>query len=318
VKLTKLFYLGEYYMTVQNMIPMYLTHCQNTKKLGQLTLKAYGIDLKQFLSWLTETNRYALPITQADKGVLSDYIARISGVYKAKSLKRKIASLKAFFNYLEFEDYIAVTPFRKIKCHVKEPRRLPKALTLFDIEKLLRCLYRDERELSVSQTRNIAVFEMLFATGLRVSELSHLKLCDYDTSSQILTIKGKGDRERLIYINNSAVIEAIGGYLATRNAANCAYIFVNRLGQRLSEQSIRFFIEKLGKSVLNKLITPHMLRHSFATLLLEEGVDITYIKNFLGHSSISTTQIYAAATTHKQRQILTSFHPRNRIRIVNE
>lgn len=300
------------------MIPIYLSYCRDTKKLEALTLKAYNIDLEQFCNWLKSTNNQELPITQADKNILSDYLASISGSYKAKSLKRKIASLKAFFNYLEFEDYITVTPFRKIKCTVKEPKRLPKALSLFNIEKLLHKLYSTETLLSFSQIRDIAVFEILFATGLRVSELSHLKLSDFDINTQTISVKGKGDRERLMYINNSAVLESVNNYLSVRPATENDYFFINRLGQRLSEQSIRFFIEKLGKEVLNKHVTPHMLRHSFATLLLEEGVDITYIKNFLGHSSISTTQIYAAATTLRQRQILTSFHPRNRIRLSSE
>lgn len=305
-------------MPLQNIISIYLTYCRDTKKLEPLTLKAYSIDLAQFHTWLVENNLQELPALQIDKAVLSNYLSSVSGVYKAKSLKRKIASLKAFFNFLEFNDYITVTPFRKIKCYVKEPVQLPKALSLFDIEKLIRALYSNKKDCFCTHIRSIAIFEILFATGLRVSELSHLRLCDYDSNTQTIHIKGKGNKERLIYVSNSTVLDAINSYLSVRPAADNDYIFINRLGQRLSEQSIRFFIKKLGKSVLNKHITPHMIRHSFATLLLEEGVDITYIKNFLGHSSITTTQIYAAATTFRQRQILASFHPRNRIRLTSE
>jgi integrase/recombinase XerD len=120
-------------------------------------------------------------------------------------------------------------------------------------------------------------------------------------------------------VNNSNVLFALRNYLSIRPVTNSPFFFINRIGKQISAQSVRFFIERLGKAVLNKLVTPHMIRHTFATLLLEEGVDITYIKSFLGHASISTTQIYAASTTYKQRQILTTLHPRNRIVVgVNE
>jgi len=158
----------------------------------------------------------------------------------------------------------------------------------------------------------------MFATGIRASELCNIKLSDIDFETQILSIKGKGNKERLSVINNPHVISALTNYLSTRPITSSLFFFKNRIGKQISSQSVRFFIKALGKTVLNKLVTPHMVRHTFATLLLEEGVDITYIKSFLGHASISTTQIYAASTTYKQRQILTALHPRNRIRVARE
>lgn len=301
-------------MTVNNAIQVYLSQCTNIKKLEPLTLKAYSIDLRQFCN-------YAVPainsITQFDKALVSNYIDTISEKYSAKSLKRKVASLKAFFNYLEFEDMIVVTPFRKIKLNIKEPKRIPKALSLFDMEKLLSFLYSDTSN-KITAIRNIAVFELLFATGIRISELCNILLSDINLETQTVSVKGKGNKERMAFIGNAYVVSALQSYIAVRPDNGSPFLFINRLGNQISTQSVRFFIEALGTTVINKHITPHMIRHTFATLLLEEGVDITYIKSFLGHSSISTTQIYAASTTFKQRQILTTLHPRNRIRVARE
>ena len=251
---------------------------------------------------------------------MQNYIEEISKKYVAKSLKRKIASVKAFFNYLEFEDLIVVTPFRKIRLNIKEPKRLPKSLSLFDMERLLSFLYNQNSRTRTKKLfiRNLAIFELMFATGIRVSELCNIRLSDINFETQTLSIKGKGNKERLSVVSNPHVISALKNYLSIRPITKSPYFFINRIGKQTSTQSVRFFIEALGKTVLNKLVTPHMIRHTFATLLLEEGVDITHIKSFLGHASISTTQIYAASTTYKQRQILSTLHPRNRVGGVRE
>ncbi|MCL2848144.1 MAG: tyrosine-type recombinase/integrase [Firmicutes bacterium] len=301
-------------MTIENAINTYLAQCINIKKLEPLTLKAYTIDLSQFTDFVSnKTNT----IDELDKAVVASYIDSISGQYKAKSLKRKIASLKAFFNYLEFEDMITVTPFRKIRVNIKEPRQIPKALSLFDMEKLLSHIYNNNSQ-KIAVIRNTAIFELFFATGIRISELCDIQLSDLNIESQSVSIRGKGNKERLAFISNSYAVDALREYISVRPETDIPYLFINRLGNKISSQSIRFYIKALGKIILGKHITPHMLRHTFATLLLEEGVDITYIKSFLGHSSISTTQIYAASTTYKQRQILTTLHPRNRIRISHQ
>jgi integrase/recombinase XerD len=296
-------------MIIKAAICNYLAQCSDIKKLEPLTLKAYTIDLKQFYEFASLKTS---SISELDKMLVQSYIEEISKKYVAKSLKRKIASVKAFFNYLEFEDLIVVTPFRKIRLNIKEPKRLPRSLSLFDMEKLFSFLYSQTRTKKIF-IRNLAILELMFATGIRVSELCNIRLIDMNLETQTLSIKGKGNKERLGVVNNSNVLFALRNYLSIRPVVNSPFFFINRIGRQISAQSVRFFIERLGKTVLNKLVTPHMIRHTFATLLLEEGVDITYIKSFLGHASISTTQIYAASTTYKQRQILTMLHPRNRI-----
>ena len=299
-------------MTINIAIRNYLAQCSDIKKLEPLTLKAYNIDLRQFCEFIGPK---ASSVSELDKTIVQSYIEEISKKYVAKSLKRKIASVKAFFNYLEFEDLIVVTPFRKIRLNIKEPKRLPKSLSLFDMEKLLSFLHSQTHVKKIF-IRNLAIFELMFATGIRVSELCNIKLSDMNLETQTLSVKGKGNKERLSVVNNPHVVSALRNYLSVRPATDSPFFFINRIKKQISPQSVRFFIEALGKAVLSKLVTPHMIRHTFATLLLEEGVDITYIKSFLGHASISTTQIYAASTTYKQRQILADLHPRNRIGVV--
>ena len=164
--------------------------------------------------------------------------------------------------------------------------------------------------------RDIAVIGLLFATGVRVSELCSLRTDTVNLSTGEIIIYGKGSKERVIQISNQAVLSAVSLYYIA-NAADIeasGWFFINRRRHRLSDQSVRNMINKyVGIAGINQHITPHMIRHSFATLLLEEDVDIRYIQQLLGHSSINTTQIYTHVSLKKQRDILASKHPRNKI-----
>ncbi len=166
--------------------------------------------------------------------------------------------------------------------------------------------------------RNTAIIELLFATGARISEICSLKLKDIDLTSKTVRIFGKGSKERIIQIENDDVISILMRYmLSTANHSQPdSYLFLNSRHNRLSEQSVRTVITNLEKQISSPIhITPHMFRHSVATLLLEEDVDIRYIQKILGHSSINTTQIYTHVTSSKQREILRTKHPRNKIHI---
>ena len=164
--------------------------------------------------------------------------------------------------------------------------------------------------------RDIAVLEILFATGARVSEICSLTPSTVNTVDHTIKFYGKGSKERIIQIENQNVLKAVKNYyiMFQDEIASSGYFFVNKLKNRLTEQSVRAMINKYVKlSNTNIHITPHMFRHSFATLLLEEDVDIRYIQKMLGHSSISTTQIYTHVSMSKQKEILTTKHPRNKI-----
>lgn len=290
----------------------YLNACRFQKNLNEKTIKAYRIDLRQFFDFLQESG------APPSKAALIEYVEYLNQTYKPKSVKRKIATLKAFFHYLEEEEILPDNPFRRLKLHIQQPKTLPRVVPLHLIETMLRVAYAEISSTSgtarKTAIRNTAVMEMLFATGVRVSELCGLNVKDVDLTRACIMVWGKGAKERLLYIGNTEVLNALKQYLGLAERSADSPLFLNRRGSRLSEQSVRLILRKYEqKAHLTLHVTPHMFRHSFATLLLEEGVDIRYIQKMLGHSSIVTTQIYTDVATAKQREILTQKHPRNQL-----
>lgn len=296
----------------------YLEFCLKRKNLDRKTIKSYSIDLKQFKSFVIENN-----LIWNDKNTIEKYIESLHAQYQPKSVKRKIASIKAFFHYLELEEIIEVNPFHKIQIKYKEPFILPKTIPIKNIETIINFAYLSYKnahtEYSKNTTlRNILILELLFATGMRISELCYLTLEQIDLTEYIIKIYGKGSKERLIHICNKNVQHLLSKYekIKKRETYGNKFLFTNRLHNRLSEQSVRNMINNYAKlSGISLHITPHMFRHSFATLLLEEDVDIRYIQQMLGHSSITTTQIYTHTSINKQKDILTTKHPRNKLNI---
>ena len=299
----------------------FLFHCKFEKNLSKKTLAAYKIDLRQFKSFC-ETKTDLDQLQNVDKHILKRYLETISSKFKPKTLKRKLASLKAFFNHMQFEDEIVINPFNKVRIKIKEGKRIPRTIEPKIIKRLYKYLYNKKEELEVGSyayaviVRDIAIIELLFSTGLRVSELSHLKSSFMDLNKSSIRIIGKGNKERLIPICNTDTKEALICYykIYKEKIENAEYFFLNRLDRRFSEQSVRFMIKKyIQKLNIDANITPHMFRHSLATMLLENEVDLRYIQDLLGHSSINTTQIYLSVNKKKQRRILTKKHPRNNL-----
>ena len=302
----------------------FLLHCRVEKNLSSHTIKAYQLDLNQFFNYLSVKGQ-VMDMKKIDKQILRDYLHHLQGPNKVKTIKRKIATLKALFTYLEFEDRIAVSPFRKMRIKIKEPLQLPGVLTLNEVKTLFQAVYHIRQACSdtasytyKSIVRDIVVLELLFATGIRVSELCHLKKGDINIEQKYIQVNGKGSRERVIQVCTKEIIRIIKEYidLFHPSGSGFSYFFINRLGSRLSEQSVRFMIKKYAHlAKLGKAVTPHMFRHTFATLLLEKEVDIRYIQQLLGHSTITTTQIYTHITRHKQEEILTTRHPRGSFKV---
>ena len=293
----------------------YLKLCKFQKQLNSKTLKAYQIDLKQFVYFLEEYN-YAV-----GKDSMSEYLTNLHKNFRPKTIKRKIASIKAFFNYLEYEEILDNNPFERIKTNFREPFMLPRTIPLKIIQDILIAAYETLNNANSefqkkSTQRDVTVLELLFATGARVSEICLLKKENVNLQDKYIKIQGKGSKERIIQIGNSYVFKALEDYIKIffLQIEKDGFLFVNRLNNRLSEQSVRLMVKKYAHmcGTTNK-VTPHMFRHSFATLLLEEDVDIRYIQKLLGHSSIVTTQIYTHVTLEKQKHILESKHPRNKI-----
>lgn len=299
--------------TLKDHVTEYLEHCEYRKRLNAKTLKAYRIDLGQYELFCSAATDFT------SKNTLDRFITGLHRLYEPKTVKRKIASLKAFFHYMEYQEQLDENPFAKIDVRFREAKLLPKTIPFHTIQAFLSTLYA-QKEQAASEChlrcciRNIAVIELLFATGMRISELCSLKPSDIDLEGNNVLIYGKGAKERILQLGNPDVINALTLYRETfqKEIDACGYFFVNRLQRRLSDQSVRLMINRCAELAgITQHITPHMFRHSFATLLLEQDVDIRYIQRMLGHSSISTTEIYTHVSNAKQKDILVHRHPRN-------
>ena len=298
---------------LQTNIQKYLEYCEHQKRLDVKTLKSYRIDLRQFTEQYPSAN-----ITDIIADVLEDYITKLHQLYKPKTVKRKISSLKAFFHYLEYKEIINKSPFYKVQVRFREPTKLPKTIPLNIVELFLSTIYKQRTNAKTlyqkkNALRDVAVIELLFATGMRISELCSLRPIDVNLYDGSILIYGKGNKERILQIGNSSVIHILQEYKKCfHNECECNHrFFVNQNGTIMSDQSVRRMIKKYTSLAAIELhITPHMFRHTFATSLLEADVDIRYIQEMLGHSSIHITEIYTHVSMSKQRDILSTKHPR--------
>lgn len=258
--------------SIEQAVKQYLKTCEFQKNLDAKTVKAYRIDLRQFTEYLTEQN------AEIDRETVKSYIMYLNQRYKPRSVKRKIASLKALCTYLEDEELLEVNPFARLKIKLQEPFILPRTIPLRVIERMLAAAYHELRCGEPEQTRrkalrNAAVMELLFATGMRVSELCGLNTDDVDLVDGTVRIFGKGAKERILQITNVEVLSVLRSYTQVFKPIERGAFFLNQRKTRLSEQSVRLMLRKYADQIGTPLhITPHMYRHSFATLLLEEDV----------------------------------------------
>lgn len=298
---------------IESLVKNYLSYCSSQKRLDSKTVKAYRIDLTQFINYL---GTYELTMITQD--ILEMYISILHKNYKPRTVKRKIASIKALFHYFEYKNLIEQNPFNKLHIKFREPVILPKIIPLHTMEYLLKTIYNQQNNAKTSYQRRAAirdsaVCEMLFATGIRISELCSLSVLDVNLYEGIILVHGKGSKERRLQLGNVDVIEALKRYKTEflTEIQNCQNFFVNQSGRPLSDQAVRRMIAKYSNlAAIDLHITPHMFRHTFATCLLEADVDIRYIQEMLGHSSINITEIYTHVAVSKQRDILTAKHPR--------
>lgn len=270
----------------------YLSHCEHQKRLDSKTLKAYRIDLGQF----SKSTGITDPI-DVSSNILEIYISTLHEKYKPKTVKRKIASLKAFFHYLEYREVVILNPFNKIQIKFREPTVLPKIIPLLTVESFLSTIYTCRRQAPTAYQRknalrDAAIIELLFATGMRISELCSLKAGDISLSDRSLLIYGKGNKERRMQIGNDDVLHVLAEYHNTfhNKSTSNGVFFINQNQTPVSDQAVRRMINKyVSLAAIDLHITPHMFRHTFATSLLEADVDIRYIQEMLGHSSINIT-----------------------------
>lgn len=297
----------------QIILEEYISFCHSQKRLNYKTLNAYKIDIQQFFELLN-----LMSINNITPDVLESYISHLHQKYKPKTVKRKIASLKAFFHHLEYKDLISQNPFNKIHVKFREPVILPKTIPLHTVEVFLGTIYHQRNHAKTIYQRkialrDIAVIELLFSTGIRISELCSLNVNNVNLQDGTILILGKGSKERCMHIGNDKVISILSEYKKEYlpEIYISKHFFVNPSGQVLSDQSVRRMIKKYSKLAAIELhITPHMFRHTFATCLLEADVDIRYIQEMLGHSSINVTEIYTHVAMAKKKDILIHKHPR--------
>lgn len=290
-------------------IAQYLQTCEFEKNLSSDTLKAYRIDLTQFAAFAQDS--------VVDKALLGRYTAHLNQHFAPRSVKRKLASVRAFYSALEEQERIEESPFRRFRVHIVYPKELPRVIPTGTVEAILREAYGQHQGSGNRWAlRDILVLELLFDTGMRVSELCKLtpETFQLGQNSLRLLIHGKGRKERVLQIATMEVVALAEQYMRVfgEGINNAGFILLNRRGRPLTTQGVRQIISRhIQAAAVQGHITPHMFRHTFATALLDGGADIRYIQGLLGHSSISTTEIYTHVATGQQSAILAQRHPRN-------
>jgi integrase/recombinase XerD len=302
--------------SLNDSIQVFLNHCEYERNFSAHTVKAYRLDLCQFTRFTVEQGKSST-VTQVDRSLIREY-TRTLYHYKPRTQRRKLAAVKSLFGFLEREGILESNPARNLRLDIRLGRILPRTVSLSVLQAFFRQVYANRRS-RVEQTqpchlaiRDVALFELMFSTGMRVSEISNLLVTTVDLERGAVLVRGKGNKERLIPICDDQVHSALIAYVAVQGPSRepDGFFFTNRFGRRLSEQSIRMALKRHAKAAGLEKITPHIFRHTVATMLLEQGVDLRFIQTFLGHSSIVTTTIYAHVNDKSQRDVLNHRHPR--------
>lgn len=287
----------------------YLHYLKVERGLSENTINSYGIDLKLFLEYLRENE---IPsFKQVNKEVIVNYMQSEKNNNKANSsILRSVSSLRKFFQYLAQEKIIEKDPMLLIDTP-KKKQHLPQVLTKEEVEKLLRSPNTGQ----VLGLRDRAMLELMYATGLRISEIINLKLEDLHLTMGTLQTLGKGHKERIVPVGDEAIkwvnryLEEARPKLLKQKCSN--YLFLNFHGNNLTRQGVwKNLKAEVRKAGIQKNITPHTLRHSFATHILENGADLRIVQELLGHADISTTQIYTHLSNKQLADIYNRAHPR--------
>ena len=285
-------------------IEEYELFLKTEKKLGDNTVESYLLDLMSFLKWFNNDVRIT---TKED---ILNYISFLRGNLNEKSINRHISSLKSFYSYLADMNYISINPLEDISI-LKVKKTLPKYLSTEEVDKLLNIKLN-----TAFDYRNKAMLEVIYGTGLRVSELVKLEYSNIDFENSIVRVKGKGKKDRIVPLGELAsyylkiYINDYRKKLLNKNNYN--EIFLNNHGKPITRQGFNFILENIRRETgIEKELTPHTLRHSFATHLLEGGADIRSIQEMLGHENISTTNIYTTVVNKVLRENYDSYFPRS-------
>ena len=293
----------------------FLLHLEVTRGVSTHTLRAYQKDLSTLLDWLNTQER---PTTHRGWQALpSQYLSHLSKQQLARTtLARRASSLKSFFRFLLKEGLVPAEQLNLTFYRPKQAQRLPQFLTPADMETLRTALCQMSRQNEALRCRDSAILELLYASGLRVSELVSLTFEQLDCDAKELRVIGKGGRERLAFMSRRA-LEALQAWLVARveltdeTVGPSQPLFLNRQAGPLTDRSVHRLLKQLGQQAgLTKPLHPHLFRHSFATHCLNKGVDLRLVQELLGHVSIRSTQIYTHVSTERLRQAYLKAHPR--------
>ncbi|ESU19665.1 site-specific recombinase [Flavobacterium cauense R2A-7] len=294
----------------KNYIKEYKNYLRLERGLSENTIQNYIFDVEKLMGFLSEKGIAVTPV-QISEEIVQQFVYSISGVVNARSQSRILSGLKSFFNYLIFEGYRNTTPLELIEVP-KTGRKLPDTLSVEEIDLLIAAvdLSKDEGE------RNRAMLETLYSCGLRVSELVGLKISDLFFEDGFVKITGKGNKQRFVPIGESTkkYITMYKDLVRSHQNVQRGHedtLFLNRRGRQLTRAMVFTIIKDLALKIgLNKAISPHTFRHSFATHLLENGADLRSIQMMLGHESITTTEVYMHLDRKFLSEVLSSYHPR--------
>lgn len=305
----------------------FLAYLRNERQASEHTIANYGMDIEQFAHLALDSSLEKADWKQADVYQARSFIVSLQNENLARtSILRKISSLRSFYRYLVREDVVEINPFVGITSP-KKAKRLPKYMSIDEVGKLLdspalywqdahsKGITKDDDSAKFATARDTALLEVIYSGGLRISEALGLKFADLDLRQGIMKVKGKGKKERIAALGAPA-INALQHYFKVReirsaNSLPVAPIFINKHGNRLSARSFqRFFKNYLMTAGLPHDMTPHKLRHSFATHLLNAGADLRSVQELLGHANLSTTQIYTHISSERLKAVYNKAHPR--------
>lgn len=285
-------------------IARFLVYLQAEKNSSEHTVKNYSIDLRNFFSFMKDVS-----IEKIDYLEIRRFLASLNEKgFSKSSISRKLACLRSFFKFLVRENHLKENPAASISTPKKD-----KKLPLFLEEKEVANLLDAPQAESKIEKRDKAILELLYSSGIRVSELVGLNVEDVDFFGEVLRVRGKGKKERLVPAGSKA-LNAIRDYLVFRgdgHGTSRGPLFLNKGKTRLTDRSVRRIVLKYAQRIaLNKNISPHVLRHTFATHMLDRGADLRSVQELLGHENLSTTQIYTHVTTKRLKEAYDNAHPR--------
>lgn len=292
------------------MINNFIKYLKSTKNLSPKTLEAYSIDINMFVR--IEKNIF--------KPNICAYISYLQSLgLKDSSIKRKIVTLRIFYDYLYNEKIISQSPFLNLKFKFKQERKLPKTLSITEVKRLLNCFVNNIENMSLFARRQFvrdsALIDLLISTGIRVAEAASIKFNDIITYEHAVLIHGKGRKQRIIYISSNETWQRLLSQIKMQKKLSAtSFLFTNRNDKPLTSHSIEKIYKKYATfAKINPLSTPHYLRHTFATNLLANGADLRSVQELLGHSSIATTQIYTEISSLRKKQVLKKYNYRNNL-----